>query len=190
MSNPLRILQVLDRRLTRETEMILFGRAALALGFPSAPERFHSTRDVDGILSADWLSAEDENLDFWIAQQATNAELSGDGLYLTHLFRESEVILQPNWLTRLVKLPLPLSKLTVYRPAVIDLILTKMARGDEQDLEDIDFLLKQEPIPAQALREAFARARIPDVTEMRELFLAAQPKVLKLAADVEANRQS
>jgi hypothetical protein len=42
-----------------------------------------------------WLAAEDQNLDFWQAQQQTNAELESEGLYITHLFREVEVII-PN----------------------------------------------------------------------------------------------
>jgi hypothetical protein len=75
----------------------------------------------------------------------------------------------------------PLGK--VFRPATVDLVLTKMARGDEQDLEDIGFLLNQEPISPRELQAAFARARVPDVTEIRQLFIAAQPKVLKLASD-------
>jgi hypothetical protein len=184
MSNPLRILQTLDRHLTREADITLFGRAALALGFQNAPADFHNTRDVDAILSFEWLSSKDENIDFWLAQQSTNAELSKDGLYLTHLFRESEVILQPDWPAHRVRLSLPLTRLTVHRPATVDLILTKMARGDEQDLEDIRFLLSQEPIPPHELEAAFSRARVPDVPEIRELFLAARPKVLKLARDL------
>ena len=51
MSNPLRILQTFDRHLTGPAEMTLFGRAALALGFPAALPGFHNTRDVDAILS-------------------------------------------------------------------------------------------------------------------------------------------
>jgi hypothetical protein len=183
MSNPLRILQVLDCELTQPAEMNLFGRAALALGFPNAPERFHNTRDVDAILSFEWLASNDRNVDFWLAQQKTNEALSSEGLYLTHLFRESEVIVQPDWFARRVRLPLSLSRLVVWRPAVADLILTKMARGDEQDLEDVQFLLSQELLLPGQLREAFARARVPDVAEIRDLFLAAQPKVLKLATD-------
>jgi len=184
MSNPLRILQTLDGHLSGPARLTLFGRAALALGFANAPAGFHNTRDVDAILSFEWLSAKDDNIDFWLAQQRTNAELSNDGLYLTHLFRESEVILQPDWLGRRVKLASPLDKLAVDRPAVADLILTKMARGDEQDLEDIQFLLSQEQLSPDKLRAAFARARVPDVPEIRELFLAAQPKVLKLASSI------
>jgi len=184
MSNPLRILQTFDRHLTGPADMTLFGRAALALGFPSAPAGFHNTRDVDAILSFEWLASQDENIDFWLAQQSTNAELSTDGLYLTHLFRESEVIIQPDWPARCVRLSLPLARLAVYRPATVDLVLTKMARGDEQDLADIRFLLSQEPISPRELQASFARARVPDVAEIHQLFVAAQPKVLKVAGDL------
>jgi hypothetical protein len=184
MSNPLRILQTFDHYLVGTAEMTVFGRAALALGFPRTSQEFHNTRDVDAILSFEWLSARDENIDFWLAQQSTNAELSKDGLYLTHLFRESEVIIQPDWLARRVRLSLGLANLTVYRPATTDLILTKMARGDEQDLEDIRFLLCQELIAPRELEEAFTRARVPDVPEIRQLFIGVQPKVLKIASDL------
>jgi hypothetical protein len=81
---------------------------------------------------------------------------------------------------------LPLEKLEVFRPATIDLLLTKMARGDEQD---IGFLLTREPLPREELQAAFERARVPDVTEIRELFVAAQPKVLKLARSFRRNRR-
>lgn len=184
MSNPLRILQVFDGHLSSPAELTLVGRAALALGFSSAPPGFHSTRDVDAILSFSWLSAENNQIPFWLAQQATNAELATDGLYLTHLFRESEVIIRPEWHGHRVRTLLPLHKLAVYRPAVVDLILTKMARGDDQDLEDIRFLLSQEPLRPEELQAAFRRARVPDVEEIRQLFLAAQPKVLRLAGDI------
>jgi hypothetical protein len=77
-------------------------------------------------------------------------------------------------------LPLQLAKLDVYRPAIVDLILTKMARADDQDMEDIQFLLARERISRASLKEAFDRARVPDVEEIRQLFYAAQPKVLEL----------
>lgn len=93
MSNPLRILQTLDCHPAAGAEITIFGRAALALGYPASPAAFAATHDVDAILPLVWLGAAGENLDFWEAQQQTNAELEPDGLYLTHLFRESEVIL-------------------------------------------------------------------------------------------------
>ncbi len=144
---------------------------------------FATTRDVDAILPLSWLEAADENRDFWQAQQRTNEELEPEGLYLTHLFREVEVILTPDWQARRVPLPLGLARLKVFRPATLDLILTKMARGDENDLADIRFLLQCEPLTAAQLDAAFKRARVPDVPEIQQLFRAAQPKVLALAGD-------
>ena len=181
MNNPLHILQTFDRHLTRPAEMTIFGRAALALGFTNSPVTFATTRDVDAILPLAWLQADDENLDFWQAQQKTNAELEPSGLYITHLFRELEVILRPDWLSRRVPVPVDLRKLTVFRPAAIDLILTKMARGDENDFADIQFLVSREKITLGQLQSAFQQARIPDVAELRELFRVSQPKVMALA---------
>lgn len=184
MNNPLRILQTLDRHLTAPAEMTLFGRAALALGYPNSPAAFAATHDVDAILPLTWLAAEDQNLDFWQAQQCTNAELEPDGLYLTHLFRELEVILTPDWLNRRVHLSLEFRHLSIFRPSTLDLVLTKMARGDENDLADIRFLLQQEALSAEQLRAAFQCARVPDVPEIQEFFRATQPKVLALASSV------
>ena len=181
MNNPLRILQTLDRHLTAPAELTLFGRAALALGYAGSPAAFAITQDVDAILPLSWLAAADENLDFWQAQQRTNAELEPEGLYITHLFREMEIILTPAWLARRVPIPLELQRLAVFRPATLDLILTKMARGDENDLADIRFLLQQGKLTGDQLRAAFQSARVPDVPEIQELFRAAQPKVLALA---------
>lgn len=181
MSNPLRILRTVDQHLALPAEITLFGRSALALGYPKTPGHFHNTQDVDGILPLAWLQPPDEHQDFWQAVQRTNAELEPEGLYLTHLFREVDVILRPDWIDHRLRLELGLRKLAVFRPATIDLILTKMARADEDDLQDIQFLLQQEPLTRDQLETAFARAHVPDMPEIQELFNRAQPKVLGLA---------
>ena len=182
VSNPLRILKALDQHLTLPAEITLFGRAALALGYAQASAHFHNTEDVDGILPLAWLQPPDTHQDFWQAVERTNVELEPDGLYLTHLFRELDVILQPDWINRRLRLAVGLQKLAVFRPATIDLILTKMARADEDDLQDIQFLLQQESLTREQLTIAFTRARVPDVPEIQELFNRARPKVLALAA--------
>ena len=181
MSNPLRILRTLDEHLALPAEITLFGRAALALGYPHAPKHFHNTQDVDGILPTAWLQPPDAQADFWRAVERTNVELEPDELYVTHLFREVDVILQPDWLSRRIQLELNLQKLSVFRPGTIDLILTKMARGDDDDLQDIRFLLKQEPLTVDQLEIAFSRARVPEVPEIQELFNRARSKVLALS---------
>jgi hypothetical protein len=151
------------------------------LGYPQSPGHFHNTQDVDGILPLAWLQPPEAHQDFWQAVERANVELEPDGLYLTHLFRETDVILQPDWFNHRVRLEAGLRNLTIFRPATIDLILTKMARADEDDLQDIRFLLQQEILTRNQLETAFGRARVPDVEEIRELFNRAQPKVLALA---------
>jgi hypothetical protein len=180
VNNPLRILETLDRYLSAPAELTLFGRAALALGFPNSPTEYGATQDVDAILPLDWLGADDQNMDFWQAQQRTNTELESRGLYLTHLFREVDVILTPDWLKKRIRITNEFKRLTIFRPSTLDLILTKMARADENDLQDIRFLVRQEPITAEQLAAAFACARIPEVPEIRQLFMAAAPKALAL----------
>ena len=48
--NPEKILRTLDGCLGHEVRLILYGRAALALGYPDSPTDFHATMDVDAIL--------------------------------------------------------------------------------------------------------------------------------------------
>ena len=50
VNNPLLILQTLDRRLDHQVELTLYGRAAMALGFPSHESRHETTQDVDAII--------------------------------------------------------------------------------------------------------------------------------------------
>jgi hypothetical protein len=183
MNNPQRILTTLDRHLTRPAEITLFGRAAVALGYPNPPDAFFTTHDVDGILPLNWLQADEtgENVDFWSAIESTNRELEPEGLYLTHLFREFDVILRAQWLQHRVTIPLDYPKLQVYRTATIDLILTKMARGDRDDLSDIEFLLKQDSISLEQLEAAFADARVPEIPEIQSLFAQSKMSVISLA---------
>jgi hypothetical protein len=120
MNNPLRILQTLDSHLSALSEITIFGRAAWALGFPNSPAAFAWTHDVDAILPLRWLEAADDNVDFWLAQQRTNAELETEDLYLTHLFREEQIILTPDWMAKRVGIQLPLRHLPVFRPSTLD----------------------------------------------------------------------
>jgi hypothetical protein len=180
MSNPIRILKCVDQHLTLPAEITLFGRSALALGYSPTQANFHNTKDVDGILPLSWLQPADKHEDFWRAVQLTNTELEPDGLYLTHLFREVDVILQPDWFNRRLRIGVDLQKLAVFRPASIDLVLTKMARADDDDLQDIQFLIRADALTREQLEMAFARACVPDVPEIQELFNRARPRVLAL----------
>jgi len=100
-----------------------------------------------------------------------------------------DVFLLPDWLSRRVPISTPFRHLRLFRPATLDLILTKMMRGaDPEDLSDIDFLLKAEPVAETVLRTAFERARLPDIDELRGAFRIAQPRVLALAKERQRAR--
>ncbi len=189
MNNPLLILQTLDRHLDHRVELTLYGRAALALGFASHDARHETTQDVDAIIPLGQLDGLRADEQFWVARDATNVELAERGLYLTHLFTEADVFLLPDWMERRVRIPDSFAHLKLLRPATIDLILTKMMRGaDREDLADVEFLLKQEPISDAALRDAFERARLPELQELHDAFRAAQPRVLEIARALMSNK--
>lgn len=183
MNNPERILAALDRHLQRPTRVILYGRAALALGYPGVAPELGATMDVDAILPAVQMAVIEQDSQFWEALELANRELEPEGLYMTHLFSDEQVILSPDWLLRIVALPCPAwRRLQAFRPSTLDLILTKMMREDPQDLADIGFLLRREAIGVAELRAAFTRARVPEIVEIAEAFAANQPKVLALAS--------
>jgi hypothetical protein len=67
--------------------------------------------------------------------------------------------------------------------ATLDLILTKMMRGDDdQDMKDIEFMIQHDHIAPAELEAAFSDAVIPDILELRDAFRRAQPLVRQLAS--------
>ena len=183
MNNPLRILQAVDAGLDQYIELILFGRAALVLGFTDPPSEAAATQDVDGIIPHDLLAGLQANDRWWAALQAANDNLEAEGLYLTHLFDEEQIILRADWRRQVVEVPNPgLRFLVLRRPATLDLILTKMMRGpDPEDMQDVRFYLEREPaIGVGELHAAFAEAVGPDIPEIWQLFAAAKPIVLAM----------
>ena len=76
----------------------------------------------------------------------------------------------------------PTRWLRLFRPATLDLILTKMMRGDDaQDMADIGFLIQHDAITAAQIEMALDEAVIPDLAELREAFEQAKPRVRDLA---------
>jgi hypothetical protein len=74
--------------------------------------------------------------------------------------------------------------LRLFRPATVDLILTKMMRGnDPQDMADAGFMIRHDHVTPEQLEAGFAAAVIPDLVEYRDAFARAKPVVLKLARD-------
>ena len=104
-----------------------------------------------------------------------NKSLESRGLYLTHIFQEDQVFLRPDWEKHIKPVLRPSThRLKLFRPDTVDLILTKMMRGeDAQDMEDIQFLVESEGVTLEEMEPAFASVRIPDVEELRETFQKA-----------------
>lgn len=184
MDNASLILQSLDQRLHHAVRLVLYGRAALQLGFAEPPTDVGESKDVDAIIPLTDLEILQGDESFWDAQEATNRELRPKGLYITHLFRADQVFLRPQWEQQLVPIRRPVTRwLRLFRPATLDLILTKMMRGDDaQDLADIDFMIRHDRITPELLEEALRDAVIPDLQELREAFDLAKPKVRQLVS--------
>lgn len=67
------------------------------------------------------------------------------------------------------------------RPATVDLILTKMMRGDDtQDMQDVEFLIRHDGITLEQMEPAFATVRMPDIVELHDAFARALPTVRRL----------
>lgn len=127
--------------------------------------------DVDAILPEIEMSMIETDDSFWNAIEKTNQDLDSAGLYLTHLFTDSQVILRPDWLEHLRIIEMSdLRYLQIFRPATPDLILTKMMRIDPQDRSDIRFLLGRQSIDKETLRQLLAVARVPQIPEISEAF--------------------
>ena len=77
-----RILCTLARHLTGTAHVRLMGGGALILGYGLD----RGTEDIDLLLDDDELRTMVEGADFGLALEATNRELEGDGLYLSHLW--------------------------------------------------------------------------------------------------------
>lgn len=153
----------------------------MALSIPP-PETAHS-KDADCIIPATDLETLTGDSGFWDAQEKTNEELRPLGLYITHLFRAQEVLLRESWEQHLVPITrVAFVRLLLFRPAALDLVLTKMMRGnDPQDMADVEFLIRHDRIMEAQLAEAFTQMKPIELVELRDAFAKAQPLVLKLA---------
>lgn len=184
MDNPSLILQTVDGLLDHPVHLVLYGRAALWLGFDSAPPEAAKTQDVDAIISvaqSEQLAADPQ---FWDAVEAANARLAEQGLYMTHLFSEQDVFLRRGWREQVVPITrLSLRHLKLFRPSTIDLVLTKMMRGnDPQDMADAKFMIEHDKITRTQLEGAFTEMNPVELVELRDAFAKAKPTVLGFAS--------
>jgi hypothetical protein len=170
MNNAETILATLDKHLKAPAEITLYGRAALQLGFADPPPEYAQSLDVDGVL---WLGQAEELLksgNFWPAVELTNQELAPRGLYISHFFEESQLILTPAWRQQRVPVKAPWTRLRLLRLSDQDLFLTKLMRYDPVDLADAQFILDRSGLTRKDIRALRKIARVPDIAEIQEQF--------------------
>lgn len=168
MSNAERILNRLDQLLDVDVDFTLYGRAALLLGYTNPKREYALSLDVDAVLWIGQAEALAQSGNFWEALEQINQEFEDDGLYMTHLFDEDQVVLRPNWRSMRVRIDRPFVRLTLYRLADADLLLSKMMRYDPTDLDDLTFVVEQSKYSPEAVANIIQQARIPDSDEIRE----------------------
>ena len=185
------IAETLDRHLTRRTPMVVFGSAALLLDQNFAPRLTgRITNDIDFIIPARREMAVDADQQFWQAVKRANQELAAKQLYITHIFPEREVVLTPEWKSSTVALPnTNLRNLRLSRPSMLDLVISKMGRGDVQDQADVRTMLRvQREVylcgpTSNEIAAAAQRAHVPDV--YREIFPRASVQIISAAREFE-----
>lgn len=132
------ILETLDRHLQGPGTIRLLGGAALTLGYGLD----RTTEDVDLLQDDAEVTALIEAAEFGQALEATNVELEPKGLYLTHIWGPEQLILSSTWRSRCRPISLPsLQKLRLEVLGPADLIISKLARADDGDLRDMEYLL-------------------------------------------------
>ncbi len=168
MTNAERLLLRLDALLDAPVDLTLYGRAALALGYPRPKPEFARSMDVDAVLWLGQAELLERSGNFWEALDRLNTEFEASGLYMTHLFDETQVILSPDWRTQRVAIPLGTTRLSISRLADADLMLSKLMRYDPIDLDDLRFIVTASGLSPEAVARAIGSARVPDSDEIRE----------------------
>ena len=141
VNNALVILDALDRLLDGPVDLTLYGRAALALGFPDPPEEYAWSRDIDVVLRLEQAEQLNEKTNFWQAVEAVNRDLADQELYVSHFFEEDQVILRPDWRQARVRIRGAWRNLELYRLGDADLLLSKLMRDDPIDQADARFIV-------------------------------------------------
>ena len=183
------IAETLDRHLTEKTEIVVFGVAALLLDDQFSEKLAgRKTNDIDIIVPAAREMAVDSDRGFWEAIEGANRELAPLGYYITHIFPEREVVLTCEWQRHMVSLDCGFEKLIVRRPRLLDLIVSKMGRGDARDLEDVRNMLR---LHAAAAGRAITPAEIEDAARLchvpeayREIFPTARDNIVGVAREL------
>lgn len=166
MSNAEKLLYRLDVLLNAKVDLTLYGRAALLLGYPEPKREYALSLDVDAVL---WIGQAEELVEssnFWDALDQVNREFEDDGLYMTHLFDEDQVVLRPNWREQRVAVHGAFHTLALHRLGDADLLLSKMMRYDASDLDDLVFIIEHSDFTPADVGNIVKQARLTNSPEI------------------------
>lgn len=170
------ILTVLDRHLRQPVHLRLMGGAALTLAYGLD----RATEDADFLMDDGEAQFLAEHRDFGRALEEANAELEPLGLYVTNLWGPEQQILTPRWRESCRPVSRPeLRWITLEALAPLDIIVSKMARADDEDLEDMRYLIRHEQLDAGQIAGAIDSAMVPEI--LREAFERSRSKIAALA---------
>jgi hypothetical protein len=154
------ILRTLDGFLTGPARIRLLGGAALVLGYGMP----RTTEDADLLEDDHELQALIDDASFSEAVEATNQALEPRGLYLTHIWGPEQQILTPRWREQCRPVQaLKLARLEVIVLGPLDLVVSKLCRADDLDLEDIRYLIEHERLSSDQVRAAVSDAVVPPI---------------------------
>jgi hypothetical protein len=167
------ILSTLDRHLIKPATIRLMGGAALVLGYG----RERATEDADLLMAEEELEVLADEVGFGAALENTNRELEPMGLYISHIWGPEQQILTPEWREgcRAIARHPDWRRLHVHVLGPLDLIVGKLARADEEDLEDIEFLMQRENLSVKAVLQAADRAMVPSI--LRDVFTDSRARL-------------
>lgn len=169
------ILRTLDAHITAPAQIRLLGGAALILGYGRA----RTTEDADLLLDDAECQLLIDQSGFSEALELTNKELEPRGLYLTHIWGPEQQILTAAWRSNCRPISVPnLARLSVTTLGPMDLITTKLARADRDDLADIAWLIEREQLSPSIIREAVDSAIVPQA--LAQTFPAARARLFAL----------
>ncbi len=172
-----KILQTLDQHLEGQGHIRLLGGAAMILGYGLN----RSTEDADLLMDDHEFEVLVEHANFAKALEMTNNELEPLGLYLTHIWGPEQQILTPEWRQNCRNLELPwATHLSVSVLGPVDLILSKLCRADEGDMQDIQFLIKTQKLDRSTMDQALKSAVVPEV--FHAVYADTKTKLLALFA--------
>lgn len=163
MRNSAFILETLDQCLDLRLDVTIHLLGGAALDLVYGIERF--SEDVDCICTLTEARTIDSDT-FQNAVANANEMLEPQGLYLTHIFDEDELVHLPDWTSRLTTPPPDAPTFCRFDYNAVsaeDIILSKLTRFDEKDKLDIAALMRSRAITREMIDALIPLVVVPDV---------------------------